>query len=99
MRAVATLTSGILYVSYIFQNDTRSTVHAVVDDRALKISGIRGLPRVQQVDAGAAGEIAPGGMETGVIACTPGTNRVSIAWRLRDQNGNALPLELTVELR
>jgi len=97
VHAVATVSSGTLYVSYVIQNDSRAPVFA--DPHAVEVSGIRGPPTVQQVDVSAAGEIGAGSMETGVIACTPATNHVNVTWRLRDQAGNAVPVGLAVELR
>ena len=97
VQAVATLAGGVLYVSYVIQNETSGTVHA--DPHGLEVTGTREAATVRQMDVSAPGEIAAGGMETGVIACTPTTDRVKVTWRLQDQAGSGMPIDITIAVR
>lgn len=97
VQAVATLAGGMLYVSYVIQNETSGTVHA--DPHSVEVTGTREAATVRQMDVSTAGEIAAGGMETGVIALTPTTDRVNVTWHLRDQTGSGMPITITIALR
>jgi hypothetical protein len=97
VQAVATLAGGVLYVSYVIQNQTTGAIHA--DPRAVEVSGTREPATVRQMDVSTAGEIAAGSMETGVIACTPATDRVGLTWRLQDRAGSGMSIGIDVALR
>jgi hypothetical protein len=89
---------GVLYVSYVLQNTTGRSVRA--DPRDLEVRGAVGDVQVRQMDVGTPGVIAPGTMETGVIALRPASSaeRVVIFWRLRDEQGEEMPINVSVEV-
>lgn len=96
VQAVATLAGGVLYISYVIQNETSGTLHA--DPHGVEVSGTRDATTVRQMDVTTPGEIPAGSMETGVIACTPAAGRIDVKWRLRDQVGNTIPIAIAVAL-
>ena len=87
-------TGGILYLSYVVQNHTGRTLRA--DPHDIDVAGADGAITVRQMDVGTPGEIAEGSLETGVIALTPASARISVTWRLRDDAGDAVSVGILV---
>ncbi len=94
LHVLPTRTGGILYLSYVVQNHTGRMLRA--DPHDIDVVGAHGAITVRQMDVGTPGEIAAGSMETGVIALTPASARVSVTWRLRDDAGDAVSVGILV---
>jgi len=96
VHVIATATQGVLYLSYVVQNDTGAIVRA--DPHDVEVAGTRGPVTIRQMDIGTPGQIAAGSMETGVITLTTAGDRVSLTWQLRHEAGEAMPLGIVVSL-
>lgn len=94
VHVVATPTRGILYISYVLQNGTDTTLRA--DPHEVAVAGATGPVTVRQMDVGTPGEIVAGSMETGVIMLSPASERVSVTWQLRNDRGDVVPMGILV---
>lgn len=94
VHVVATRAFGLVYLSYVVQNQTARALRA--DPRDIDAAGIVGSVTVRQMDIGTPGMIAPGSMETGVIAMTPTGDSATVLWRLRADDGAVVPVEMRV---
>jgi len=97
VHVIQTNTKGVLYLSYVLQNTTKTGVQA--DPHEIQVAGARGPVTVRQMDIGTPSEIAAGSMETGIIALVPDGGKVNVTWGLRDANGNALTVEVSIAIK
>lgn len=94
VHVVPTRAFGLVYLSYVVQNQTSRALRA--DPRDMEAVGVSGPVTVRQIDIGTPGVITPGAMETGVIAIAPTGDSAAVLWRLRTDDGTVLPVEMTV---
>ena len=86
VTVVPTWVGPVLSLSYVLQNNTTHMFRA--DASQIAVTGAAGGVTVRQLDLGDPAAVSPGGVETGVIALTPGSGpEVGVQWRLRSDDG------------